>query len=104
VSLATVERLGRLAQTAREAVVDQRDLEHALERVENRHAAAAAGVCVDFDFVVVGRDFLAADFLGWLFYIRLQRVLVRGLRNVGKGDGGVLSAGLSWSRMRFRRH
>jgi len=72
VRLATVERLGRLAQTAGESVVDQSDLENALQSVQHGHAAAS-GVGVDFDFVVVGGDLLA-DFLGWLFYIRLRGV------------------------------
>ena len=72
VRLATVERLGRLAQTAGQAVVDQSDLENTLEGVQYGHAAAS-GVGVDFDFVGVGGDLLA-DFLGWLFYIRLRGV------------------------------
>ena len=40
VSLATVKGLGGLTETAGKTVVDEGDLEHALERVEDRHAAA----------------------------------------------------------------
>lgn len=37
--LAAIESLGRLAQTAGKTVVDERELEHALERLEHAHLA-----------------------------------------------------------------
>ena len=51
VRLATVERLGRLAQTARQTVVDERDAQHALERVQHGHLSAAAGIGAHFHLV-----------------------------------------------------
>ena len=77
VRLAAVERLAGLAQAARQSVVDQRNLQHALERVQDGHLAlAGGGIGADFDFVG-GRDGG-----GWLFSVRLERgVLVL-------GDGG----------------
>jgi hypothetical protein len=43
VCLATVEGLGGLAQTAGESVVDESELEDALESLEDGHLALAAG-------------------------------------------------------------
>ena len=81
VRLAAVERLAGLAQPARQAVVDEGQLEHALEGLEHRHlalgaAAAAAAVRRHFDFVRRrhGR--------GGLFSVRLWR-----------GEGGVSGCG-----------
>ena len=50
VGLATVERLGGLTQTTGKTVVDERDAEDALERVEDAHLAGA-GVGADFDLI-----------------------------------------------------
>ena len=65
VGLTTVKGLGGLTETAGKTVVDERDLEHALERVEDRHAAAG----------VVGRHLDLLDgldlLLGNLFSVRL---------------------------------
>ena len=71
VGLATVERLARFAQTAGQAVVDERRLQDALERVEHRHAAglAVGGIGGDFDFVC-GLHLFAAG-VGGLFSVRL---------------------------------
>ena len=65
VSLATVKGLGGLTDTAGKTVVDEGDLEHALERVENGHVAAG-GVSGDLD-LLDGLDLL----LGNLFSVRL---------------------------------
>lgn len=43
VRLATVEGLGRLAETASKTVVDERELEHALESLEDGHLALSGG-------------------------------------------------------------
>jgi hypothetical protein len=65
VSLATVKGLGGLTETAGKTVVDEGDLEHALERVEDRHAAAGV---VGRHLDLLGRlDLL----LGNLFSVRL---------------------------------
>jgi len=51
--LAAIERLAGFAEAAREAIVDQRELEDALQGVEHAHlrtAAGAGGVGGDFDF------------------------------------------------------
>jgi hypothetical protein len=66
VRLAAVERLGRLAQAARQSVVDQRQLEHALERLEHRHLALTRGIGGNFD--LGGRADLG---LGIVFSVRL---------------------------------
>ena len=67
VGLAAVEGLGGLAQTAGEAVVDQRELEHALEGLEHAHlAGAGGGIGADFD-LGGGRDLG----LGVVFSVRL---------------------------------
>jgi hypothetical protein len=65
VSLATVKGLGGLTETAGKTVVDEGDLEHALERVEDGHVAAG-GVSGDLD-LLDGLDLL----LGNLFSVRL---------------------------------
>lgn len=67
VGLTAVEGLGGLTQTARKSVVDQRDLEDALERVKDRHAARG-GRLVGSDLDFFGRG----DRGRGLFYIRLQ--------------------------------
>lgn len=65
VGLATVKGLGGLTETAGKTVVDEGDLEHALERVEDRHAAAGV---VGRHLDLLGRlDLL----LGNLFSVRL---------------------------------
>lgn len=65
VGLATVEGLGGLTETAGKTVVDEGDLEHALESVEDRHAAT--GVVSRHLDLVSGLDLL----LGNLFSVRL---------------------------------
>lgn len=72
VRLATVQRLSRLTQAARKTVVDQRDAEHALERVQDGHLARrVAGVGRHLD--LVGRNGRVG--LG-LFSVRLLIVRV----------------------------
>ena len=66
VRLAAVERLGRLAEAAGETVVHERELEDALERVEDRHLALGGGIGRDLDLLGGG--------LVVLFYVRLQTV------------------------------
>jgi hypothetical protein len=67
VGLAAVEGLGGLAQTTGKAVVDQRELEHALEGLKNAHlAGAGGGIGADFD-LGGGRDLG----LGVVFSVRL---------------------------------
>ena len=52
VRLATVQRLGRLAESARKSVVDQRDAQNALECVQHGHLArGVAAVGADLDLV-----------------------------------------------------
>ena len=65
VGLAAVEGLGGLTETAGETVVDEGDLEHTLEGVEDRHAAA--GVVSRHLDLLGGLDLL----LGNLFSVRL---------------------------------
>lgn len=67
VRLAAVEGLGGLAETARQTVVDQSDLEHALERVQDRHLAAGAGGRGDFDLIGGGDGGVGSG----LFSVRL---------------------------------
>ena len=65
VGLSSIERLGSFTETAGKTVVDEGDLEHALERVEDRHAAAGV---VGRHLDLLGRlDLL----LGNLFSVRL---------------------------------
>ena len=76
VSLATIEGLARLAQTARQAVVDEGDFEYALERVERAHAAGF-GVRGHIDFVRCCYLLLAdVGGVGGLFSVRLWGVSV----------------------------
>jgi hypothetical protein len=66
VGLATVKGLGGLTETTGKTVVDEGDLEHALERVEDRHAAAGV---IRWHLDLLGRlDLL----LGYLFSVRLR--------------------------------
>ena len=52
VRLATVQRLGRLTESARKSVVDQRDAQNALQSVQNGHLArGVAAVGADLDLV-----------------------------------------------------
>lgn len=67
VGLAAVEGLGRLAQATRQAVVDQSDPEHTLERVQDRHLAAGAGGRGDFDLIGGGDGGVGSG----LFSVRL---------------------------------
>jgi hypothetical protein len=66
VRLATVEGLGRLAQTAGKSVVDEGELENALERLEHAHLALTAG-CIGRDLDLGGRADLG---LGIVFSVR----------------------------------
>jgi len=72
VRLATVEGLGGLAQTAGESVVDQSELEHALERLEYRHLALGTGL-IGRDLDLGGRANLG---LGIVFSVRLVGVVL----------------------------
>lgn len=51
VRLAAVERLGRFAETTREAVVDKGMAENALQRVFNRHLALGCGIGGHFNLL-----------------------------------------------------
>ena len=67
VSLAAVEGLGSLAQTAGKTVVDERELQHALESLKDGHLpGAGGGIGADFD--LGGRGNLG---LGIVFSVRL---------------------------------
>lgn len=71
VRLSSVEGLGGFAQAAGETVVHERQLQDALERVEDRHLACAG----------LGRDLdLLGHLLGGivLFYVRLGDMSVTG--------------------------
>jgi hypothetical protein len=67
VCLATVEGLGGLAQTAGESVVDERELENALERLKHGHLALGARL-IGRDLDLSGRADLG---LGVVFSVRL---------------------------------
>jgi hypothetical protein len=67
VCLATVEGLGGLAQTAGESVVDESELENALERLKDGHLALATGG-IGRDLDLGGRADLR---LGIVFSVRL---------------------------------
>lgn len=67
VCLATVESLGGFTETASETVVHERELENALQRIENRHLTLG-GLSGDFDLI------LHLDSGGFLFYVRLGAV------------------------------
>jgi hypothetical protein len=70
VCLATVEGFGSFAQTAGETIVDEGDLEHTLERVEDGHAAGlGASISGDLDFI--GGSHLVGGNIGDLFSVRL---------------------------------
>jgi hypothetical protein len=67
VSLAAVEGLGGLAETAGKTVVDERELQHALESLKDGHLApTGGGIGADFD--LGGRGNLG---LGIVFSVRL---------------------------------
>jgi hypothetical protein len=83
VCLATVEGLGGLAQTAGKSVVDEGELENALERLKDGHLALAASL-IGRDLDLGGRADLG---LGIVFSVRLLTfVLAQVLR---AGDSGV---------------
>jgi hypothetical protein len=68
--LSPVQRLRSLPQTTRKTVVDQRDLQHALQRVQDGHLARArtgAGVSADFDLIGFGDGGVGSG----LFSVRL---------------------------------
>lgn len=71
VRLATVEGLGRLAETAGKAVVDERELKDALERLEDGHLAlSGGGIGGNLDLLLGGDDGLV------VFSVRLCGRLV----------------------------
>lgn len=70
VSLAAVEGLGGLAQTAGKTVVDERELQHALESLKDGHLARA-GRRIGANFDLGGRGNLG---LGIVFSVRLLNV------------------------------
>jgi hypothetical protein len=72
VSLTTVKGLGGLAQTAGESVVDESELENALERLEHAHLALTAG-CIGRDLDLGGRADLG---LGVVFSVRLSNFML----------------------------
>jgi hypothetical protein len=67
VCLATIESLGGFAQTAGKTIVHKRELENALQRIENRHLSLGS-LAGDFDLI------LHLDSGGILFYVRLSAV------------------------------
>ena len=67
VSLAAVEGLGSLTETAGKTIVDERELQHALESLKDGHLALAGGV-IGADFDLGGRGNLG---LGIVFSVRL---------------------------------
>jgi len=67
VRLATVERLARLAESAREAIMDEGELQDTFERLLHAHAAAGAAARWNFDFL--GRRRRSG---GLLFSVRLR--------------------------------
>lgn len=92
VRLAAVERLGSLTEAAGETVVHERELEDALERVEDRHLALGGGVGRDLDLIGHGGGG------GVLFYVRLSREKVSSRSAEGpgrraRGDVRVSAAG-----------
>jgi len=87
VRLAAIERLAGFAEAAREAIVDQRELEDALQGVEHAHlrtAAGAGGVGGDFDFGGGG----GGGGGGGLFSVRLGEGGLAGGWGLGLGVGG----------------
>jgi hypothetical protein len=80
VSLAAIERLAGLAQTARKTVVDERELEDALERLEDAHLALAGrGIGADLDLLGGGDGNVVV-----VFSVRLAGLLVD-MRGVLRG-------------------
>lgn len=69
VRLATVEGLGSLTETAGKAVVDESELEDALERLEDRHLALSGGGIGGYLDLLGGGDGLV------VFSVRLRTVL-----------------------------
>jgi hypothetical protein len=65
VCLAAVESLGGLTKTAGKSVVDESELQNALESLKDGHLALALGIGVDFDFGRLGDGGLG------LFSVRL---------------------------------
>jgi hypothetical protein len=88
VCLATVEGLGGLAQTAGESVVDQGELEHALERLKDGHLALGAGG-IGRDLDLGGRADLG---LGIVFSVRLWEGELAHVLIFRAGGGGVVRA------------
>jgi hypothetical protein len=85
VRLATVERLARLAQTARKTVVDERELEDTLERLEHAHLALAGGsIGADLDLLGGGNGLNVV-----VFSVRLWGLSVRVLEVARWEESGV---------------
>lgn len=80
VRLAPVERLAGFAEPAREAVVDEGQLEDALEGFEHGHLAAAAAAT---------RAACLGDLDFFIFFFR---------RRGGSGGGGLFSVRLLWKK------
>jgi len=72
VRLSAIEGFASFTETASETVVDESDLEDALQSFEDGHLALAGG-CIATDFDFVGRSHGG---LGFLFSVRLVRLLV----------------------------
>jgi hypothetical protein len=83
VRLTTVESLGGLAQTTGKSVVDEGELENALESLKNAHLALTAG-CIGRDLDLGGRADLG---FGIVFSVRLVAVSVMFLRCRRRGSG-----------------
>lgn len=66
VSLATVEGLGSLTETAGETIVHESQLQDTLEGVQDGHLALGSGIGGNLDLVGDGGGVV-------LFYVRLQR-------------------------------
>jgi hypothetical protein len=96
VRLATVEGLGRLAQTTGKSVVDEGELEDTLERLKDAHLALTAG-SIGRDLDLSGRADLR---LGVVFSVRLVASSVRFSRCERRGSGAKRRAILFVSKKR----
>jgi len=76
VGLAAVERFACFTEAARETVVDESDLEDALQGIKDGHASRLAGAVIGRNFDILGRGNLLVGSGGWLFSVRLGRLLV----------------------------
>lgn len=90
VSLASIEGLAGLAQPARQSVVDQGQLQHALESLEHAHLRRAARPARrNFDFGSIAYTIGIGGWGGGLFSVRLfVRRLILILPGKTRGGGG----------------